>query len=357
MTAAKQYHVIGLMSGSSLDGLDIAYCLFQFENAKWTFEIKQAKTVAYSAEWQHKLQNLSLASAFEFQQTNTDIAKLWATFINEFIAEHQLTSIDAIASHGHTIFHEPTQSFSTQIGNGAVLAALTQQKVICDFRSTDVALGGQGAPLVPTGDRLLFSAYDAFLNLGGISNIAWNENEQWTAFDISPCNQWLNKLAQQVGLAFDEDGKLARVGKLDTHLLAQLNSISFYQKAAPKSLSNKDCELWWQQYFETTTNSVEDKLHTLTQHIAQQIHLSLPNNATQKKCLVTGGGAFNTYLIEVLQQTTQWQFSLPDKKLIAFKEALIFSFLGVLRLVEQPNVFASVTGAKHDTCSGAVYLP
>lgn len=357
MATEKVYHVLGLMSGSSLDGLDIAYCIFQKKNDIWNFSIEQAETFDYTAEWQNKLSSLPTSSALEFIETNTNISKLWSEMIVRFISKYKINTIDFVASHGHTIFHQPSKNYSTQIGNGGLIAALTKLPVICDFRSTDVALKGQGAPLVPIGDILLFNEYDAFLNLGGISNITLKNENKITAFDISPCNQWLNKLAQTIGKSFDENGDIAASGKINHELFEILNSYSYYHQSFPKSLSNNDCEVFYKNNIETFNIQIEDKLRTVTAHIAFQINAVLPNNSSQKKCLITGGGAFNLCLINELHKNKNWQFIIPDKKLIAFKEALIFAFSGTLRWRNEINIFKEITGAERNTSSGAIYLP
>jgi anhydro-N-acetylmuramic acid kinase len=357
MNDEKIYHVVGLMSGSSLDGLDIAYCTFQKKNEVWNYTIEQAETFEYTNDWQQKLIALPQASAIEFIEVNTNIAKLWSGMIKDFIAKNKLINIDFIASHGHTIFHQPLKNYSTQIGNGATMAALTKLPVVCDFRSTDVALNGQGAPLVPIGDILLFNKYDAFLNLGGISNITIKDENKISAFDISPCNQWLNKIAQSVGKQFDENGEMAEAGNCNQQLLDVLNSFYFYHQKAPKSLSNQDCEVFYQHNILPFNLSTDDILRTITEHIAYQINAVLPLINSTKKCLVTGGGAFNICLINQLQKNKNWQFIIPDKKLIAFKEALIFAFLGTLRWRNEINILQTITGATRDTSSGAIYLP
>ncbi|MFM2226035.1 MAG: hypothetical protein RJA07_2237 [Bacteroidota bacterium] len=357
MNDEKVYHVLGLMSGSSLDGLDIAYCTFQKKNNQWNYTIEKAETFEYTNEWQQKLIALPQSSALEFIEANTNIAKLWSGMIKVFMEKNKIATIDFIASHGHTIFHQPLKNYSTQIGNGAVIAALTKLPVVCDFRSTDVALNGQGAPLVPIGDMLLFNKYDAFLNLGGISNITIKDEDKISAFDISPCNQWLNKIAQSVGKPFDENGEMAKAGNCHQPLFDALNSCSFYHQKAPKSLSNQDCDIFLKNNILPINISADDKLRTITEHIAFQINAILLNDSTTKKCLITGGGAFNLCLINELQKNKNWQFIIPDKNLIAFKEALIFAFLGTLRWRNEINVLQTITGATHDTSSGAIYLP
>jgi anhydro-N-acetylmuramic acid kinase len=357
MHSQQIYHVIGLMSGSSLDGLDIAYCTFQKQNEVWSFELKIVETVGYSEYWRIKLSTLANSSALKFIEAEMELTEFWADNINQFIESHQLQNIDFVSSHGHTIFHQPNKKYSTQIVKGAALSALIKLPVICDFRSTDVALNGQGAPLVPVGDFLLFNEYSACLNLGGISNISINYADKKLAFDISACNQWLNNLANLQNKLLDYNGEIAQSGRCNIEVMNILNSFYYYQLQAPKSLSNKDCEDFYQQNIFPFPASIQDKMRTIVEHIATQINNCLPNNIENKKCLITGGGAYNTCLINELQKNTQWDFVIPTDEIISFKEALIFAFLGVLRWRNEINVLAEITGAMKDTSSGAIYLP
>ncbi len=289
-------------------------------------------------------------------QQDVELAKLWAIMIKDFIKKNEIENVDFIASHGHTIFHEPQNNFTTQIGNGATIAALTSISTICDFRSTDVALGGQGAPLVPIGDLQLFHEFDACLNLGGICNITLKNENEFSAFDIAPCNQLLNFFAKELRKDFDENGNFAEQGNVNFEISQQLNDLDFYKNKTAKSLSN--------QYSNALIdilqkeNSPENKLRTAVEHIAFQISsvLNSSENNSNKKCLVTGGGAFNSFLIKKIQAKTDWQIIIPNKKLIAFKEALIFAFSGVLRWRNETNVLQKITAATKDSCSGAIYL-
>ncbi|MEY2828614.1 MAG: Anhydro-N-acetylmuramic acid kinase [Bacteroidota bacterium] len=356
MQTPQIYHVIGLMSGSSLDGLDIAYCTFQKQNNKWSFSLLKAETIEYSSLWQSRLTQVTNSSALQFIETEIELTEFWAENILHFITSNQIKNIDFIASHGHTIFHQPNKKYSTQIVNGAALAALTKLPVVCDFRSTDVALNGQGAPLVPLADFILFDEFAACLNLGGISNISLTFENKKTAFDISACNQWLNHIAQLQGKPFDSNGEIAQQGNCNIELMKLLNSFYFYQLQAPKSLSNKDCEDFYQKNILPFAINNEDKMRTIVEHIAHQINACLPNNITNRKCLVTGGGAYNTCLINELKKNEKWNFIIPTNEIISFKEAIIFAFLGVLRWRNEINVLAEITGATKDSCSGAIYL-
>ena len=348
------YNVIGVMSGTSLDGVDMAHIHFSIDAGVWHFEILETETVPYSQEWFNKLKNAVQFSESELIQLNFNYTKLLAEIINDFIAKNNIENLDAVCSHGHTILHQPQNGFTLQIGNLPEIAKLINQKVVCDFRVQDVKLGGQGAPLVPIGDALLFSNYDYCLNLGGFSNISFHENGDRIAFDISPVNTVLNFYASQLGFDFDDEGKLARSGNCNHELLKKLNAIDFYSKSYPKSLGMEFVNDLFFPMIESFKISLEDKLNTFVEHIAIQISkVCTLQNAT---LFIAGGGVYNKYLIERIQfYLKKTKIVLPDDKTIQFKEALIFGFLGVLRLRNEINVLASVTGAKENHSSGVVF--
>ncbi len=349
------YNVIGLMSGTSLDGVDVAFCLFFVENNKWTYEIVHAETIPYSIEWKNRLVSLETASAIMFQQTNADYGFYLGGLVSEFIIRHGIKA-DFVSSHGHTIFHQPEKKITVQIGLGSAIAARCKLPVVCDFRSLDVALGGQGAPLVPIGDKLLFSEYDFCLNLGGFANVSYQYGGERIAYDICPVNIVMNPIAEQLGEPFDDKGEIAKSGMLSNYLLNEFNQIGFYKALpdSPKSLGKE----WVIKNIDPILNSYElalnDLLRTFCEHIAFQIGKSLKSKPTGK-LLVTGGGAYNSFLIECIQGHTSHELILPDKKTIEFKEALIFAFLGVLRIRGEINCLKSVTGANHDSSGGAIY--
>lgn len=349
----ENYNVIGVMSGTSLDGVDLAHIRFTVSGDKWTFEILENETVPYSSEW---IQRLKAAVAFqpiELQKLDKDYTVLLGTIISGFIAKNQIKNLDAVCSHGHTVLHQPHNGLTLQIGNLPEIAALTGQKVICDFRVQDVALGGQGAPLVPIGDRILFADYNYCLNLGGFSNVSFEENGKRIAFDISAVNTVLNYYANQLGFDYDDKGTVSRSGDLNVDLMTGLNAMAFYQKSYPKSLgfeSVRDIILPLIDRFEIPT---ADKMRTFTEHIALQIASALP--VKSGSLLITGGGAYNDFLIERIRfYLPQMQIIIPDRKILEFKEALIFALLGVLKLRDEINVLASVTGASHDHSSGKI---
>ncbi len=351
----KEYHAIGLMSGTSLDGLDVAHCTFTFMDDDVTFSINAAETFGYTEEWTRKLRQLPNASALEFCEINNEFGHYMGRLCRDFLGRHEFTT-DLIGSHGHTIFHAPDRGFTVQIGSGATIVAETNLTVACDFRSLDVALGGQGAPLVPIGDQLLFSAYDACLNIGGFSNISFNQNGTRLAFDISPANFILNHYAEFLGKPFDENGNFARSGKPIPELFNQLNQLEFYALSGPKSLGSEWIYSRLLPITDKYTDNIPDLLATLTQHIAHQISRHLPMDKN-KKVLTTGGGAFNTYLIECLQDYAPCTIAVPDEMLIRYKEALVFALLGVLRLRGEINCLSSVTGARINNVGGALWLP
>lgn len=350
----EKYTVLGVMSGTSLDGIDLARIVFTVRNNKWEFEILESKTVSYSPQWLNKLKTALSLSQQDLAQLDIDYTQLLATVITNFITEKRLTNLDAICSHGHTILHQPQNGYTLQIGNLPVIAKLTNNTVICDFRVQDVQLGGQGAPLVPIGDQILFSDYDYCMNLGGFSNISFVENEQRVAFDISPVNTVLNHYAALLGFDYDDQGLLAKSGTCKNDLLEELNELPFYKMPYPKSLGFEFVKETVLPLMERYKIPEEDKLNTFINHVAYQVSLALPTKTG--KMLVTGGGAYNTFLIETIQeQVPTMEVIIPERKTIEFKEALIFGFLGVLKLRDETNVLGSVTGAKHDHSSGKIY--
>jgi anhydro-N-acetylmuramic acid kinase len=343
------FHAIGLMSGTSLDGLDICFARFEKQNHSWNFEILEAETVPYPIIWEDKLRNSIHLSAEELLELNSEYGFYLGKSVQHFIEKHQLKNIDVIASHGHTVFHQPQKKFTLQIGDGRALKLETGLPVIYDFRSQDVLMGGNGAPLVPIGDELLFSQYDACLNLGGFSNISLKINQQRIAFDIAPVNIILNGLAQKLGKDFDNSGDLARSGKINPELLLQLNSIAFYQQSHPKSLGIE----WCNEYILPLFGAIEtvDVIATFTEHVSQQIVKVFYENKL-KNVFLTGGGTYNHFLIERIMAQGSTEVIIPGKEIIEFKEALIFALMGVLRLNNEINVFASATGSLRDHSSG-----
>ncbi len=350
----KYWNIIGLMSGTSLDGVDIVYTQIVKNGKDYDFKLIYTETIPYSMKWEQKLRNAFSASKEVIANLDIDYGNYLAQLINQFIKKNKIAEVDFVASHGHTIFHKPDEGLTLQIGDGQTINTKTGLKVICDFRTQDVELGGQGAPLVPVGDRLLFSEYDYCLNLGGFSNISFEKNNERIAFDICPVNIVLNHYAKELGFDYDKDGRIASKGNINEALLNKLNAISFYKAPIPKSLG-----------FEFVNNSIfpmidiyqiriEDILRTFVAHIVTQITALFDNNK-KLKVLVTGGGAYNKFLISELKRNSKNEIILPSSTIIDYKEALIFALLGVLRSDNQTNCLSSVTGAFKDHSSGKIF--
>ena len=349
-----QYNVISVMSGTSLDGIDLLYAKFIY-SGQWEFKIIESATMTYSLKWKKILSSLTQRSISELKQIDYKYSEYLAQKILDFINSKKIKAIDFIASHGHTALHNPNAGYTYQIGNQQILADELNIKVICDFRTQDVKLGGQGAPLVPIGDRLLFSEYFYCINLGGFANISFEDKSERMAYDICPVNIVLNKYAKTLGFDFDRNGDIARSGKVYQPFLDQLNALEYYNQNPPKSLGLEWVESHVFQWVSTFELSVEDILRTYTEHIAVQISKEL--KVIDSTVLVTGGGAYNSFLIERLKKHSRNEIILPSKEIIEFKEAIIFGLLGVLRERKAINILSSVTGASEDHSSGKILLP
>jgi len=352
----ETYHVIGVMSGTSLDGIDLAHIYFTVTDGKWSYELQECETIAYDTEWLNKLKTATDFSTKALEELNEAYTTLLGHTIKAFIQKNNIVTLDAVCSHGHTILHQPQNGYTLQIGNLPKIAVLIGKTVVGDFRVQDVQLGGQGAPLVPIGDRLLFANYDYCLNLGGFSNVSFEQQGERIAFDISPVNTVLNYYAHQLGLDYDNKGQLARSGKPNENLYNALNNLGYYAQPFPKSLGFEYVKTVVLPLLETYAIPIEDKMHTFTKHIALQTAIALP--VKSGKMLITGGGAYNDFLIEQMQEMLpQLQLFIPDRKTLEYKEALIFGLLGVLKLRNEINVLSSVTGAKHNHSSGIIFSP
>ncbi|HET9057109.1 MAG TPA: anhydro-N-acetylmuramic acid kinase [Chitinophagaceae bacterium] len=368
------YRAIGVMSGSSLDGLDIAFAEFHVNGGKWTYNLIAADCYSYTTQWKEKLKNAIHLTALEYQLLHSAYGHYIGEQVNKFIEKHHLHyQVQLISSHGHTTFHLPQQQMTGQIGDGASIAAETGINTISDLRAMDVAFGGQGAPIVPIGEKLLLSEYDFFLNLGGIANISFNENafinKGYVAYDVCAANRVMNMLASESGKEYDEGGMIAAGGAVDDELLLKLNSLEYYQRPWPKSLANDfGTDIVYPVIKDYGINT-KDALRTYVEHIADQVQLAIYNMQMDansgytspglSRLLVTGGGALNTFLIRRLTEKLKGvntQLVVPDEKLINFKEALIMALIGVLRWREENNVMASVTGASRDSIGGAVWI-
>ncbi|MBO4504545.1 MAG: anhydro-N-acetylmuramic acid kinase [Bacteroidales bacterium] len=347
---------IGIMSGTSLDGIDLAWCGFsEDEQGRWHYEVQKADTFPYAPDMRERLAHATELSALEYCRLDIELGNLIADCVNDFVGDGGKPAF--IASHGHTVFHQPHLGLTTQIGSGAVIAARTGIPTVCDFRVVDVALHGQGAPLVPVGDELLFGEYDACLNLGGFSNISYRRDGRRVAFDVSPCNMALNMLAAKVGLEYDKDGAFASTGEIVPSLLHCLDTLEYYALLAPKSLGKE----WFEKYFRplleehSGKHEVADAMRTVVEHISGQIGATVPG--TVHTMLVTGGGALNNFLVQRIQACCDCKLVVPDMSTVQFKEAIVFAFLGLLRLQHRENTLRSVTGADVNSCGGCIWRP
>jgi anhydro-N-acetylmuramic acid kinase len=346
--------VLGIMSGTSLDGVDLALCNFYERSGHWHFEVEAYETIAYSESWKNQLSKIYSGSALELSQLDHAFGKYLGEISVDFI--NRTSEPEIIASHGHTIFHDPKNNFTLQIGNGAQIAATTGISVVSDFRTGDVALGGQGAPLVPIGDEFLFYQYDACLNIGGISNISFKQNGKRIAYDICVANIVFNAFAIMGNKTFDENGEMGRNGKIIDTLFLELNALEYFQQDFPKSLGFEYYEQvlipLFKKYFDK--NSI-DILRTYYEHVGFQIAQTM-NTYNLCTTLVTGGGAYNEFLIECINKNTSHKIHVPDDHIVEYKEAMVFALLGMLRYNNEINILSSVTGASRDSIGGAIYL-
>lgn len=358
----EHYHVIGVMSGTSLDGIDLAELYFHLmENGTWSFEISAVDTVPYPANWKMILQDAFHFSEEKIEQLNIEYTQFLAEKINSFINQFNIKKLDAVCSHGHTIWHRPDEGITLQIGNLPELANEIRLNVVCDFRKQDVELGGQGAPLVPIGDRFLFSDYDYCLNLGGFANISFEKNKKRIAYDVCPVNTVLNYCAEKLGVSFDEGGRMAASGKLNTSLLIKLNELPYYAMYPPKSLGMEWVRSTILPLLDSSELSQKDILRTFVEHVARQMAAQFKDKSS---VLITGGGVYNDFLINrvlsvliEIPNKKDVKLVIPSEEIIEYKEALIFGFLGVLKLRNENNCLSSVTGSKMDHSSGKIFNP
>ncbi len=348
------------MSGTSLDGLDLAYCHFTKDADQWEFEIKATHTIPYENTMRLRLKNAIDASVEDLFILEQEFGIFLGKHAANFIKSNSL-EVDAIASHGHTVHHRPELGFTIQIGCGQQLANTTGIRVIANFRQMDISLGGQGAPLVPIGDQKFFNEYSFCLNLGGIANVSLTKSGKRIAYDIGIANMLLNYLSNKLDLPYDKDGSVARSGSLDKALLDKLNALEYYRLPPPKSTGYEWFQSEIKPLVDASDRSVSDQLHTSTHHIAEQIakQLRLHSKDQRDNVLISGGGALNSFLIEVIKEAVgnPIEIVIPSAEIISFKEAMIFAFMGALRLSGEINVLSSVTGASRNSCSGIVYYP
>ena len=341
------------MSGTSLDGIDVVYIHFE-KKEKWTYKVINSITYKYSKEWFNKLKTSVNLSRIDLTKLDQEYTLLLLKQILRFINEFSIKDIDAVSSHGHTVFHDPKNKFTYQIGNLPKISKKIGHKVICNFRQQDVSLGGQGAPLVPVGEKYLFSEYDSCINLGGFANISKTLDGKLIAYDICPVNTVLNYLSNKMNLDFDKDGEISKNGRLIEDLYTKLNKLDYYNISHPKSLGiewlNSNITPLLDQY----PSQIIDLLHTYTHHIAEQVS---KNTINETHILVTGGGAKNKFLIGLINKKLKNNIVIPDNILIDYKEAIIFGFLGLLKFLNINNCYSSVTGSSIDHCSGDIFLP
>ncbi len=356
----KTYKVIGLMSGTSLDALDLAYCHIRKNLTRWEYEIRATRSISYDKKRYEKLKSAIELPADQLFRLHNDYGT-WLGEQSRLFKEEEGLEVDFISSHGHTVHHQPENGMTFQLGSGQHLANASGIRTVCDFRTNDVALGGQGAPLVPVGDHFLFASYDFCLNLGGISNISFHRDGKRIAFDIGVANMLLNHITAREDIPYDKGGAMARKGEVLPSLLKSLDNLAYYRKPYPKSTGYEWFTTEVAPLVDATEAPMESLLHTAVHHICGQIGQVVRKLSPKgkKTLLVTGGGALNTYLTEVLQEKVGDDISLeiPSRQLIEFKEALVFAFMGVLRIEQEINVLSSVTGARRDSSSGVVYLP
>ncbi|MDD7888217.1 anhydro-N-acetylmuramic acid kinase [Flavivirga sp. 57AJ16] len=351
----NKYKVIGVMSGTSLDGVDIVYVAFELDDV-WRFRMIDFETVSYSSDWESILSNLVSYNTTELQRIDDHYTNYLSHIIKDFINKNGIKDIDAICSHGHTALHQPDSGMTYQIGNQPIIARLLNETVVCDFRVQDVELQGQGAPLVPIGDKLLFSEYDFCLNLGGFANISTELNNKRIAYDVCPVNIVLNHYTKLIGFDYDDGGKMAATGNVNNELLDKLNDLAFYKEDCPKSLGLEWVNKNMLPLIDAFQLKTKDILKTFVEHVAIQIVKEI-NKKEHGSVLVTGGGAYNHYLISKLKEYSQHHIIIPSNEVVEFKEALIFGLLGVLKLRNEVNCLKSVTGATKDHSSGKIFLP
>jgi anhydro-N-acetylmuramic acid kinase len=354
------YKAIGIMSGTSLDGLDLVCVDFSQKNKLWSFELLCAETIRFPQELSSKLEMARDFSGLQLTQLDLEFGTFIGNAVSGFMKRNKIPQeiVHLLASHGHTVFHQPAKRLTLQIGSGQEIARITGIPTVCDFRKKDVLFGGQGAPLVPIGDRDLFAQKykcDALINLGGFANITLIQKDLVRAFDIGPCNLVLNKYAKLLGASYDKGGALGRSSSNEFPMLVHtLNALPYFSAAIPKSLGAE----WLDQHFYPLLDidelTSQDKLGVCYEVISDQIAAVLNQNKIQR-VLLSGGGAKNAYLVELIQSKSSAQIIVPEADIIDFKEALVFAYLGVLFMEAEPNCLSSVTGASEDVCGGVLF--
>lgn len=355
MLMRSKYRVIGIMSGTSLDGLDIAYCVFENRQSGWKYSIEQSSAVKYSPKWLSRLSRAHTLAGADLMALDADFGAYLGDLIRNFVLKHRV-KVDFIASHGHTVFHQPENGFTTQIGNGYSMAVASGLPVVYDFRMLDVALGGEGAPLVPVGDKFLFNEYDVCLNMGGIANLSLDVKGKRLAYDICFCNTPLNILAAEASMKFDRNGTMAAGGSVDKKLLTSLTKLYQKYRTRRPSLGREIFEKHFARMVAGNSVSLEDRLATFTESAAIEICRAIKSHRSDSRVLCTGGGAFNSFLISRMLEHggDELAFIIPDEQVVKFKEAMVFGFLGVLRVRNEINCLKSVTSADRDSSGGTM---
>ena len=346
--------MLGVMSGTSLDGVDLVLARFHEDGERWRWEILAGEARSYTEEWREKLSAAFSMEAPQLLALHAEYGHYLGGVVRSFLAGKVVPL--AVVSHGHTVFHRPDEGYTFQLGEGSAVAAESGLPVVYDLRAADVALGGEGAPLVPVGDWHLFGDYGLCLNLGGFSNVSYESEGRRIAFDICPVNLAMQHLVKPLGLAYDRDGELGRAGRVDERLLAELEALDYYHQPPPRSLGREWLEEVFLPLFDRSALAPQDKLRTLYEHIVRQI-VGQTAARHDGRMLVTGGGAHNRFLMELLRQQFPGEVVIPSAQVVDLKEALIFAFLGLLRLLGRPNTLASVTGALRDVVAGSVADP
>ncbi|TRX63545.1 anhydro-N-acetylmuramic acid kinase [Carboxylicivirga sp. M1479] len=350
----NSYCCVGAMSGTSLDGLDLLVCELTYTQKKWSYTFIKCCTIAYSKTWLERLKTAPSLSGRALLLLHRQYGTWMGEAINSFLQDESIKP-DLIASHGHTVFHEPDLNLNFQVGDGNMVAAQTGIQTVSDFRSLDVCLNGQGAPLVPVGDAHLFSNYSACVNIGGFANVSCQENDKRIAWDMCPVNYVVNRLVADKGLQMDKGGEVGRKGVVLPQLLQELNDLSYYQLDAPKTLSQEWVDKYfWKLIHASSHHALEDIIRTCYEHFSIVISHDLNNLVPDGSVLFTGGGVKNTFLIQLIAEKYTGNVSVPNEQLIDYKEALVFALLGVLRLRSEVNCWQSVTGADTDSCSGVI---
>ena len=413
------FRLIGAMSGTSLDGLDLCAAEFKRSGDRWTYRIRAFETVSYrGTHWPERLAAAYSDRGALRTQISLDFASWCQDQWLSFNARHHFAA-HAVAHHGHTVEHDPSRGITVQIGHEALVFASSPIPVVGDFRSGSVARGGQGAPLVPLADRDLFADFAVCVNLGGFSNASWTDaGGLRRAGDLGPCNGLLNPLAGELGLDYDPEGQHAARGRVASSSLAtssmatssvatsslassslatsslanpqtsqqptsqsqpisanepisahlsqranepisaNLSQLNYYSAPFPKSLGREWMEReFWPVFNSARPQRTEDALATASAHIAWSIvHGLRTAHAPHGKALLSGGGARNAHLVRQLYQIApEWQWTVAPDDILESKEALAFAYLGLLRLRNEPNVLASYAGGQNDGCDGTVF--